>query len=78
MESMDSQGVVTFEVAAEEEGGYSAYARVGTWSMCTQGDDLDELHRMIQDLVEDYNTHESGGITAYALKFAASRLPVAA
>jgi hypothetical protein len=61
--------VVTFQVRQEAEGGFSARAKVGTYSMITQGDDLDELHRMIQDLIEDYNANESGQIEDYALLF---------
>ena len=71
-------GVITFEVREEEGGGYSAYARVDDYSMCTQGDDLEELRRMIEDLVTDYNQHEVSVIQAFALKFAASPRPVAA
>ena len=72
------EGVITFEVREEDGGGYSAYARVDEYSLCTQGDDLEELRRMIQDLVDDYNQHENAVIEAFALKFTAKHRPVAA
>jgi hypothetical protein len=77
MDSMDANGMVTFEVLAEDEGGYSASADVGTWGLVTQGDDLDELNRMILELIGIYNEREERKITAYSLMFA-SALPVAA
>jgi hypothetical protein len=77
MDSMDANGMVTFEITAEEEGGYSAVASVGTWSLITQGDDLDELHRMILELVGIYNGREERKIISYALHFDAAH-PVAA
>jgi hypothetical protein len=64
-----AEHVVTFEVNPEVEGGFSAYARVGTHSMITQGDTLDELQRMILELVDDYNSHASDRITAFAMLF---------
>ena len=68
---------VTFEVRAEAEGGFSASARVGTYSMVTQGDTLDELRAMIAQLVNDYNEHEEGQIESFAMLFPAST-PLAA
>jgi hypothetical protein len=78
MQSLSKSGLLTFRVTEEDAGGYSAVARVGDYSMVTQGDDLDELRRMIQDLVEDFNAHEDGQIKCIALQFSASRVPLAA
>jgi hypothetical protein len=77
VDSMDANGLITFEIGVEEQGGFSACARVGTWSLITQGEGLDELHSMIKELVDVYNGREERKITAYALKFDAAH-PVAA
>lgn len=68
---------VEFEVEEETEGGFSASAQVGNYSMVTQGETLDELRTMIADLVQDYNAHESGRIVSYSLAFSCTT-PVAA
>ena len=75
---VENPGLVLFDVAAQDEGGFSAYARVGTFSMLTQGETLDELRSLITDLIDDYNAIEPEQIESYALIFSAGHSDAAA
>ncbi len=65
---------VFFDVAAQDDGGFSAYARVGTFSMLTQGETLEELRARVAELIDDYNFCQAEEIAAFALIFNAPGL----
>jgi hypothetical protein len=61
--------VVEFEVETDPTGGYCAYARVETHSLVTQGDTLDELKAMIEDLLANFAVNSGQTILTYSLVF---------
>ncbi|MCC7478801.1 hypothetical protein IT575_10130 [bacterium] len=66
---MEDSSLIIFDVAPEDDGSFSAYARVGTYSMLTQGNTLEELRISISSLIEDYNIVEPNRIESFALAF---------
>lgn len=68
---VENQGLIEFDVSEAAEGGFSAYARVGTFSMLTQGETLEELRSQISSLIDDYNAIEPQPIESFALVFSA-------
>jgi predicted RNase H-like HicB family nuclease len=61
--------VVEFEVEADEPGGYNAFVQLGTHSLATQGDTLDELKAMVEDVLQLYAEHSGNSILSYSLVF---------
>jgi len=67
---------IEFEVEEDESGGYNASARVGSHSLITQGDDLDELRAMIEDLLKLFTETSGQRVASYTFRF--SPAPIAA
>jgi len=61
--------VIEFEVETDPAGGYCAYARLDTHSLVTQGDTLDELKLMIEDLLASFTANSGQTVVTYSLVF---------
>lgn len=61
--------VVEFLIEHDESGGYNASARVGTHSLITEGDSLDELHAAIVDLLRLFAAQSGVDVGSYRLEF---------
>ena len=68
---------VVFEVAADESGGYCAQAQLGSHSLFTEAETLDELEAMIRDVLRLYAKESGNAVASYSLRFVPAN-PVAA
>lgn len=68
--------IIEFEVESDPDGGYCAAAQVGNHSLVTQGDTLDELRTMVEDLLQSYMVNSGNTVLTYSLVF--SPTPLAA
>jgi predicted RNase H-like HicB family nuclease len=68
--------IIEFEVEHDEDGSYTASAQVDNHTLVTQGDTLDELHTMVEDLLRSFTANSGFRVLSYSLVF--QPLPVAA
>ena len=59
--------LVEFKVEKDETGTYCASSQVGTHSLATQGQSLDELNTMIEDLLELFSDESGVTVLSYRL-----------